>query len=153
MGVSVHRAESLGPQSLPQEFALLSFATLGTNRRLRLNTVEVQQRCSWLPLALSVAPHCIDQKNILELVRVDLGGPADYVARKCAADVQKRTHFPAFLELVDAGQFRLVIVTATTEKVTAIRNALGNHLWPQGLLIHFAVVPQLLFLKGDEKNA
>ena len=152
-GFGIHRAGVLGSQSLQQEFALLAFATLGTHQHLRLNAAEVKRRCPWLPLAFTVAPHCIDETNVLELVRVDLGGPANHVARKCAADLTERCRFQEFRTLVTAGQFRLVIITATTEKVTAIKRALSNHLWPPGLLVHFSVVPQLLSLGASADHA
>ena len=92
-GIGIHRAESLGPQSLQQEFALLAFATLGTHQHLRLNAAEVKHRCPWLPLVFTAAPHCIDEANVLELVRVDLGGPAHHVVRKCAADLTRLPQF------------------------------------------------------------
>ena len=153
MGLGAHRATPLGSQSLPQEFALLAFATLGPQQHLRLNAAEVKKRCPWVPLSLTVAPHCIDQANVLELVRVDLGGSADHVARKCAADLTERSRIREFLSVVAAGQFRLVVITSTQGKVEAIQRALNHHLWPSGLLIHFAVVPQLLSLGAKAKNA
>ena len=152
-GLGSHRATPLGPQSLPHEFAVLAFATLGTQQHLRLNAVEVKRRCPCLLLSLAAAPHCLDAANVLELVRVDLGGPADHVARKCVADVAERCRIPEFLALVTSGQFRLVIITATTEKVAAIQRALNNHLWPAGLLVHFSVVHQLLFLGASTDHA
>lgn len=152
-GIGIHRAESLGPQSLQQEYAMLAFATLGTHQHLRLNAAEVKRRCPWLPLVFTAAPHCIDEANVLELVRVDLGGPANHVARKCLADLTERCRVQEFRTLVTAGQFRLVIITATTEKVTAIQRALTNHLWPPGLLVHFSVVPQLLSLGASANDA
>ena len=152
-GIGIHRAESLGTQSLQLEFGLLAFATLGTHQHLRLNAAEVKRRFPWLPLAFTAAPHCIDEANVLELVRVDLGGPAHHVVRKCAADLTERCRVQEFLTLVNAGQFRLVIITATTEKVTAIKRALTNHLWPPGLLVHFSVVPQLLSLGASADHA
>ena len=153
LGLGAHRAAPLGSQSLPQEFALLAFATLGSQQHLRLNAAEVKKRCPWLPLSLTVAPHCIDQSNVLELVRVDLGGPADHVARKCAADLNERIQIPEFLTHVAAGQFRLVVITSTSGKVAAIRRALNHHLWPPGLLVHFSVVPQLLSLGASANHA
>ena len=152
-GIGIHRAEALGSQSLPQEFALLAFATLGMHQHLRLNAAEVKRRYPWLPLAFATAPHCLDEANVLELVRVDLGGPADHVARKCATDLAERGRVPEFLTLVATGQFRLVIITATTEKVTAVQRALTNHLWPPGLLLHFTVVPQLLSISASANHA
>ncbi len=153
LGLGAHRARPLGSQSLPQDFALLAFATLGPQQHLRLNAAEVKKRCPWLPLALTIAPHCIDQANVLELVRVDLGGSADHVARKCAADLTERSRIREFLSVVAAGQFRLVVITSTQGKVEAIQRALNHHLWPSGLLIHFAVVPQLLSLGAKAKHA
>ncbi len=153
LGIGVHRAKPLGSQSLPQEFALLAFATLGTHQHLRLNAAEVKRRCPWLPFSFAAAPHCLDEANVLELVRVDLGGPADHVARKCAANLTERCRVPEFLTLVAAGQFRLVIITATTEKVAAIHRALKHHLWPPGLLVHCSVVPQLLSIGASANHA
>ena len=153
LGIGIHRAESLGPQSLPQEFAMLAFATLGTHQHLRLNAAEVKRRCPWLPLSHATAPHCLDEANVLELVRVDLGGPADHVARKCAADLSERCRIPEFLSVVTASQFRLVVITSTTEKVAAIQRALSHHQWPSGLLIHFSVVPQLLSIGASAHHA
>ena len=153
LGIGIHRAKPLGPQSLPQEFALLAFATLGAHQHLRLNAAEVKRRCSWLPLSLAMAPHCIDQTDVLELARVDLGGPADHVARKCAADLTERCRISEFLSVVAARQFRLVVITSTTEKVAAIQRALNHHQWPSGLLVHFSVVPQLLSIGASANHA
>ncbi len=41
---------------------------------------------------------------VVWLVRVDLGGPAGHVARKCAADLTERCRVPEFLTLVAAGE-------------------------------------------------
>ena len=153
LGLGTHRASPLGSQSLPQEFALLAFATLGPHQHLRLNAAEVKRRCQWLPLSLAVASHCIDQTNVLELVRVDLGGPADHVARKCASDLSERCRISEVLQDVAAGQFRLVVITSTTGKAAAIKQALSHHQWPAGLLIHFSVVPQLLSLGASANHA
>ena len=67
LGIGIHRAKPLGSQSLPQEFALLAFATLGTHQHLRLNAAEVKRRCPWLPLSFAAAPHCLDEANVLEI--------------------------------------------------------------------------------------
>lgn len=146
MGFREYRAHPLGPQSLPQEFAVLAFAALGAKPHLRLTTSEVLQRCPWLPMYMASAPHCIDRADVLELVRVDLGGPADHVARKCAVDLVNRCRIREFLPLVAERRFRLVVITSTSGKATAIQRALDRHELPPGLLIHFSVVPQLLSL-------
>ena len=146
LGLSLQRALPLGPQSLPLEYAVLIYAGCGRPPRTRLTRREVRQLCAWLPPTLAAAPHCRDVHGVLELVRVDLGGPAAHVARKCAADVNQRRSFREFTELAAAGRFRLVVITATKEKAAALRQSLDQHDWPTGLRIHFSVVPDLLSL-------
>lgn len=153
LGVGIHRATPLGPQSLPLEFAVLAYATLGNKPHKRLTSSDVRQRCPWLPAALADTPHCVDQADVLELVRVDLGGPVDHVARKCVADITERCRLPEFAPFVAAGRFRFVVITATSEKATAVHKALDRHDWPRGLLIHFSVVSQLLSLTASQNHA
>ena len=45
------------------------------------------------------SPHCLDESRghpVLELIRVDLGGKPDHVARKCDADIQVRRRASQF---------------------------------------------------------
>lgn len=154
LGIGGHRSSPLGPQSLPMEYAILVYATLGKALRQRLTGDEIQRLCPWLPSALAEAPHCADaSRGVLELVRVDLGGPADHVARKCVADVNERRRLREFTNFVAQGRFRLVIITATKEKAAAVQRALDRHGWPAGLLVHFSVVPQLLSLTASRNHA
>ena len=154
LGIGGHRAAPLGPQSLPIEYAVLVYATLGKTPRRRLTAEEVLRVCPWLTPQLADAPHCADEQHgVLELIRVDLGGPADHVARKCALDVTKRLRLREFSVVLAKNRFRLVVITATKEKATAVRQALDRHDWPDGLLIHFSIVPQLLSLTASRNHA
>ena len=90
---------------------------------------------------------------MLELVRVDLGGPADHVARKCVADLNERYRLREFSRLVAQHHFRLVVITATREKAAAVRQALERHDLFPGLPVHLPVVPQLLSLTGSIHHA
>ncbi len=153
-GAGEHRAVPLGPQSLPIEYAVLVYATLSQQPRIRQTTAEILARWPWLLVGLTNSPHCFDERNqVLELVRVDLGGPADYVARKCAADVTCRRQFAEFAPLVAQQRFRLVVVTATPEKAVAVQQALDRHDWPVGLLMHLSIVPRLLTLLASHPHA
>jgi hypothetical protein len=148
------RTGPLGPQSLPMEYAVLVYATLGKRLHTRLTAKELLLEHPWLTATLANAPHCRDdQDGILELVRVDLGGPADHVARKCTTDMNKRWPLHEFLPLVKQGRFRLVVITATSEKVNALRQAMEAREWPPGLRIHFSVIPQLLSLTASKNHA
>jgi hypothetical protein len=154
LGLGEHRSQPLGPQALPSEYAVLAYAALGKQHKLRLTSNELRQRCHWLPATLTQAPHCWDEAgNCLELVRVDLGGPADHVARKCLADLRQRLRIAEFAAIVAAQRFRLIVVTATKEKAAAIRKALDQHEVPPGLQLHFSIVPDLLSLAARRSDA
>ncbi len=154
LGLPGHRSQPLGPQSLPIEFAALAYATLGKRLRQRLRTNEVQTRCPWLPTNCAAAIHCYDeQENILELLRVDLGGPPDHVARKCLADINTRRKYAEFSDLSRRGKFRLVVITSTPAKGTALRQSLDRHDWPVDVPIHFSIISDLLSLTARKHNA
>jgi hypothetical protein len=145
-GLPAGRAQPLGPQSLPTEYAVLLYATKTTGLK-RLHADEIRQQHDWYEALWTLAPHCLrilDAEPILELLRIDLGGPADHVARKCRADIDARIQCSDFEELLKRDLFRLVVISATTEKAAAIQLALQGHLWPAGLRFHLAVIPELL---------
>lgn len=149
LGLGLHRAEPPGPQALPQDYAILSYATLGKAQRMRLTPDEVSSKWPWLPKPLAKAPHCVDGSTTLELIRVDLGGPADHVARKAFQDIQKRNRFREFTDLLKSGLFRLVILTSSAGKSTAIRRACERHEWPDHFALHVVVVPQILAVRSS----
>lgn len=147
--LSEHRIRPLGPQSLPIEFGALAWSTMGENCHRRLTLQELRNSCKWMEEGLLALPHCLDETGtspILELVRIDLGGRPDHVARKCVLDVQLRSRHDEFRDMVRHESVRLVVVTGTIDKAAAIREALDGHLWPDGLAIHLAVIPDLLQL-------
>ena len=155
LGIPLHRTYPLGPQSLPTEYAVLAYCSFASTPRVRLTLSELRQRCPWMPSPLLDFPYCLApalDTPVLELIRVDLGGKPDHVARKCGADIQVRRPMPEFEQLVREGLFRLVIITGTTEKATAIRAALDEHIWPAGLQLHLAVVSNLLLLLGSTND-
>ena len=75
---------------------------------------------------MAAAPHCIDLADVLELVRVDLGGPADHVARKCATDHISHCRIRKFLMLHADRCFQLVVLTSTTGKAPAVSHTDSN---------------------------
>jgi hypothetical protein len=148
LGVPVQRTLPLGPQALPTEYATLTYV-IGKLRHRRLTANELEQLCPWLIGPLADFPYCLDGSSepaVLELIRVDLGGKPDYIARKCDADFQARRSLCGFDKWVREQRFRLVVITGTSEKAALIQSALEQHVWPAGLSIHLAVVPQLLQL-------
>lgn len=152
-GLVGERSQPLGPQSLPLEFATLAYATLGPRLHRRLTSAEANAMCPELSVN-SQTPICLDEAvspAILEMVRVDLGGTPDHVARKCRRSIASCERVSAFTALCREGRFRLVILTASTGKADAIRLALQSHVWPDGLLLHLAIVRELVSLTPKDK--
>lgn len=157
MGVSPKRTGPLGVQALPIEFAALHFSCLTDPHRRRLTTAELQSEYSWMEPAWVRAPHCLvvapSDRPCLELIRVAYRSRPDHIARKCQRDIQRRRGRREFLELVQEGRFRLVVIVATAEGAIAIRTALDGHVWPDGLAINLAVFAQLAPLLGGFRHA
>ena len=157
LGVSHKRTGPLGVQALLTEYAALHFACFTGQQRVRLTSAEVKNAYPWMEAAWIRAAHCLDrsqpENECLELLRVVQGSAPDHVARKCQADIRRRQGNAAFLQLVKQEQFRLVVIAATAESASAIQQALGNHLWPDGLAIHLTVLPQLLPFLGGSHDA
>ncbi|PHQ36973.1 hypothetical protein CEE69_00935 [Rhodopirellula bahusiensis] len=145
LGVSSRLGESLGPQALPTDFATLIYATSGNTRR-RLTGEEVNQYMPWLPGDLSHSPYCVDKNGQLELIRVDLGGSPQHVARKTTQASLDRLDVPQISELAAATRFQVVVLTTSEEKAKAISKALVACGCTDAVRVHIAVIPRLSFL-------
>jgi hypothetical protein len=146
-GLTVHSTYPLGPQSLPTEYAVLRYTATNHHNVRRLKTREILTLHPWQKNEWLGAPHCIrrsSKRSITELIRVDLGGPADHIARKCQAEINARFTTDEFRMLLANREFQLVIITCATEKAAQIDTALTAHDWPDGLLFHIAVFTDLL---------
>ena len=143
-GYSSRRTEPLGPQALPIDFAVLLFATHGG--RTRLIRSELDDLLPWLPDSLCHAPYCRTSGGLLEMVRVDLGGSPNHIAKKAARDCSKRIEIPEFAELIEAQKFQLVVLTTTTAKARLIRQAMEGLSWQCNIRLHIATIPRLTFL-------
>lgn len=146
-GLSASRGLPLGPQSLPTEYALLQYTSKTSESLTRLSGQEVIDKFGWYRGEWLFAPHCLrseEGKHVLELVRVDLGGPADHIARKCRDDVERRQLDTQFAELLKRGQFALIVITGATEKAAVIKTALDKHIWPSGMRFRLASFMSLI---------
>lgn len=141
LGAPERRAEPLGSQALPLHYGVLAYCCWAAEPRNRLTPSELLEKYPWMTNADLAAPYCYE-KGKLSLIRVDLGGSADHVARKCLEDVRRRTEHPQFRNLIDQDRFRIVIVTALAEKASAIDWALSADSWP--ITFHTAVITDLL---------
>lgn len=146
LGLSPRLSEPLGPQSLPTDYATLIYATSGNSRRRRLTTKELDEYMPWLPHDLSQPPYCVDAKGQLELVRVDLGGSPQHIARKTTQASHDRLDVPQISELAGAGRFQVVVLTTSEEKSKAISKALVTSGCTDAVRVHIAVIPRLSFL-------
>ena len=141
LGLPVSRSLPLGPQALPMDYAVLLYAASGERKRLMAS--ELEESVSWLPGNLRHSPYCIGRENILELVRVDLGGSARNIAKKLSADCSKRLEISEFRSLIANSKFQLVVLTTTNAKARLIRQAIQSLTWAQGVRLHLAMIPNL----------
>lgn len=157
LGLHESRTRPLGPQSLPMEYGVLLYATRRDQPLIRLTPIELRQRFDFFEPAWCEAAHVLrvaGRDAVMELLRVDLGGSADHVARKCFADAMSRWRSEPFQELIRRRAFRCVLISSTTEKAAVIQSSLEKHQWPEGLAVHLATVPDLLpLIPGGDRAA
>lgn len=147
LGVPAKRAEELGVQSLPIEYATLVYCA-GAGDRERLTREELQKyHPSILVPGVDATRYYLDReggKTRLSSIRVDCGGPPDHVVRKCREDLDRRLEHDAFRDLVARDQFMIAVLTGKKEKTDAIGEALKRSDWP--IRFRLAVIPELVHL-------
>ena len=145
LGYANRRSEPLGSQSLPIDYAVLLYGTHG--QRTRLLKTELTGAFPWLPDELTHLPHCRSSSGVLELIRVDLGGSPQHVAKKAAADCSARWELDEFRKLVEQQRFQMVILTTTPSKARLIRQAVEAASWNDRVRLHLAIIPRLTLLQ------
>ena len=146
-GLTLHATYPLGPQALPTEYAILRYTSSNHHHVQRLTSRELLDLQPWSQPRWLNAPHCIrreSEKSVVELLRVDLGAPADHLARKCQSDINDRYFVDDFRTLLSRGAFQLVVITGSTQKAAQIDAALSAHNWPDGMLFRIAVFTDLI---------
>lgn len=146
LGLSARFAQPLGPQALPTDYATMIYAMTGSTRRRRLTMHEVDEYMPWLPNDLKHSPYAVDAKGNLELIRVDLGGSPQHVARKTTVAANERLEVPEIADLAHASQFQIVLLTTSEEKAAAIAKSLATAGCTNAVRVHLAVIPRLSLL-------
>ena len=148
IGRAPSRSQPLGPQALPSELAALLYCTCGPRYHQRLTNHELREQFPWFPAASNHDIYCVDRTDsalpVLEWIRTDLGGPSHHVVRKTLRRLERWMESPGFSVALQQNHIRVVFLTATSEKMQSIQEALKRHDWPAGMSIHLASIPQLL---------
>ncbi|MCA9196000.1 MAG: hypothetical protein KDA87_00620 [Planctomycetales bacterium] len=148
-GRSSHATEPLGPQALPKQMAVLRYVTSASGTVVRLLPTELQARYDWMPPVFQATPHCLRRStdgDVLELIRVDFGGTADYQVRACRKFVAARLQIPGYRQLLRERSLQMVMVTTTKERAKRIQASLDRSSWPAELSFRLAVFTDLLSL-------
>jgi hypothetical protein len=151
-GIPKKRSEALGPQALCQAYGVLAFCCLKDEQRKRLLVREIQEiNSAYLHRGVESGPYYIDVEEgrpaALAYLRVDCGGSADHVARKCKEDYEKRQKVPALCQEMEHDRFLIAVVTAQVPgdaKAAEIREALCRQKLPVRLRVES--VPDLFEL-------
>jgi len=146
LGLPQRSSDSLGPQSLPIDYATLVYSTMPESTRRRLTPAELTEYMPWLPSELAHAPYCVNAQGQLDLIRVDLGASPHHIARKVAAAAENRLLVPQLAELSARSQFQIVVLTTSTEKAQSIAKALASNGCTDTVRVHLVVIPRLSLL-------
>jgi hypothetical protein len=150
-GLSPRNFEPLGPQSLPVDYATLMYAIQSESPKRRLSSLELAEYMPWLPEELRQSPYCLDADRRLALIRVDLGGSPQHVARKVAVAAHERLDIPELAGLAARSEFQIAVLTTSAQKANYIANALADMDLADAVRIQLAVIPRLslLLLRGN----
>ena len=133
-GISPKKCAQLGPQALVEKYGILQFCCATDVPREKLLVHELTEHLQTLKgKHLGAGTFYLDQQGPqlrLAQMRVDHGGPAAHVVRKCRSDLETRLALPQIAELVAHKQFMLAIITSSEQKVRDIQEALQRHTWP-----------------------
>lgn len=146
LGLSPRNIEPLGPQSLPIEFATLVYATQSETAKRRLSHLDLTEYAPWMPEEFRTLPYCVAADGRLELIRVDLGGSPQHVARKTSIAVHEHLKLPELADLAATKRFQVVLLTTSSQKAAFIAKALDSSDIAGAIPIHIAVVSQLSLL-------
>ncbi len=153
-GLSKASLLPLGPQALATHFATLSYCS--SHGEVDLPTRDdYASHLGWLPKKFRdrrlLVDHQTDPSSI-RLLRVDLGGTATHVTRKCEKDVARRMQIPTFNAMVKQGRVRIALITLSEAKERQIKNRVGSKTWPTGLRFQIFVVPELIHFVGKQSE-
>ena len=149
IGVSPKKCKPLGPQALPKEFATLMFCCLSDVARERLKVSDLQKQFpDLLARKIDNSHYYLDRTEDgavrLAFIRVDQGGTADHIARRCEKDINDRSNMASFRELVQTDRFMITVITASDNKAGIIRETIKRRRWP--VRFRVAVVKDLALL-------
>jgi hypothetical protein len=154
-GLPVGRMRPLGTQALAVHYSALRYCSVAASvpagtRLPQIATVEeLKQSIPWLPPSFHGRAHVIDNSEGLtqwRLLRVDMGGRPDHVARKVTRDVNALLSLGEFGSLVTAGHFTQVVLCPSREKKRLIEQSLSDRPWPRGIRFQIGVIPELFQL-------
>jgi hypothetical protein len=156
-GLSPERLRPLGPQALASHYSLLRYCMAAEVSdspaalpRL-LTRQEVMTSLPWLPLTLVHRSHILlgpEANPNWRMVRVDLGGRPDHLARKVARDLTQLFECSEAPPEVAQGGFTQVVLCSSSGKKRLIEQALAARPWPKGTRFQLGIVPELVQLVG-----
>ncbi|MCC7334675.1 MAG: hypothetical protein IT422_06245 [Pirellulaceae bacterium] len=143
--VAGNKSKAMGPQSLAENLGMLYFCCAQEELHERLLVREMFENFGRITgKKLKLASFYIDQTTgtpTLSQMRVDLGGPAAHVIRKCRAYLETAASNQIFSELITHQRFMITLITSTKSKAQDLEDTLLRHTWPVRFRVE--VVPEL----------
>jgi hypothetical protein len=132
--------DPFGPIALPRLYAAMRYLNTGAVNRHKLGREELQANLPWLPCYGEVT--YFRDKEILGAIVTDLGGTEFYLVGKCHRFYNRRHALPEFRRLLDAKQFRLVVISCDVRRSQALKRCLERDPLPFPVVLH--AMPELV---------
>lgn len=151
-GLPLAKTRPLGPQALALHFAVLRYCGspgAGTPEIQIATRDEVTRSFPWMPESIVGRPQVLIGFNAdvqWRLLRIDMGGRPDHVARKISRDVKMLSEHEPFLQLLGQGRFTQVVLCPSTMKKRLIEQSLSERTWPRGIKFQIGFIPELFQL-------
>lgn len=145
-GLPASRSRPLGPQSLATSYAIAKYCFTAGFSVQPANDDELISAFPWMESSMLSGNQAIEDSPpapTLRLLRIDLGGTPEHIAKKCTSDLASRQTNSSFNELVAQKRFVLVAIAARPTKQELIQKAIAKRQWPKGMRFQVFVVPEL----------
>jgi len=129
LGVPLTQSGWLGPQALPERYAVLTLWWRHSSLGQRLTDEELLKAYSWMQRRYRQQPHLkdYDKGGLLTLVRLDAGTDVGHIATKAKKAIQNRyVSCPEFCQFIEQRQLQLIVVTSTLERCEQLQAALDR---------------------------
>lgn len=157
-GLPVGQMRPLGTQALASCYSAMRYCAVSGGDQdgstIHLASVEdVMTSLPWLPKSFHgrLLVLCdVDEEVSWKLIRVDMGGRPDHVARKIVQDISSLNDASQFLAQLNERRFTQVVLCPSPGKKRLVEQSLSERSWIPGIRFQIGVIPELFQILGSQ---